>query len=206
MAVGLFHPVEALSSVTTARWVIVHALATLMCCCGLLGLTGLYARQVNEVGWPGLAGYLLLSLWMMLTAPFTFAEAVILPRLATESPTFVAGFLGIFTGSVGQANLGALPTLWMITGPLYILGGVLFGSASLRVGILSRWAAGLLVVGAALAPVAALLPHEFKAIVATPVGLALAGLGYALWAEPREHAAAPVPDRTSSRLHATGVE
>lgn len=30
------------------------------------------------------------------TAPFTYTEAFILPLLATEAPTFVEGFLGIF--------------------------------------------------------------------------------------------------------------
>src|SRR5919199_1818510 len=52
--VGLFHPINALSSVTTPGWVIVHILVSAMCFFGLLGLTGLYARQVKETGWPGL--------------------------------------------------------------------------------------------------------------------------------------------------------
>ena len=30
MVVGLFHPLETLSSATTTRWIIVHALATAM--------------------------------------------------------------------------------------------------------------------------------------------------------------------------------
>lgn len=77
-----------------------------------------------------------------------------------------------------------------------MLGGLLFGMATLRAGILSRWAAGLLAAGTALAPVAVLLPHEHKAMVAVLVGLALVWLGYALWAERREHiATAPVVDQ-----------
>jgi hypothetical protein len=66
-----------------------------MCFFGLLGMAGLYARQVKEAGWIGLAGYLLLSLFYALTAPYTFAEAVILPLWATTVPTFVEGFLGL---------------------------------------------------------------------------------------------------------------
>ena len=38
------------------------SLTTAMCFFGLLGITGLYARQVEEAGWLGLAGYLLFSL------------------------------------------------------------------------------------------------------------------------------------------------
>ena len=54
VAVGLFHPLNVLASVTTARWAIVHVLATAMCVFGLFGLTGLYARQAKEAGWLGL--------------------------------------------------------------------------------------------------------------------------------------------------------
>ena len=54
----------------------------------------------------------------------------------------------------------------------------LFGLATLRAGILQRWPAGLLVLASALAPVAALLPLEHQPLVAVPMGLALAWLGY----------------------------
>jgi hypothetical protein len=162
---------------------------------GLFGLTGIYARQVKEAGWLGLAGYLLFSLWLALMIPFTFAEVFILPLLATESPAFVEGFLGIFTGFAGATNFGVLTNLWTLTGPLYILGGLLLGIATFRTGILPRWAAGLLAVGSVLAPVAALLPPEYEPKVAVPVGIALAWLGYALWAERREQAWEPLPGR-----------
>ena len=85
-----------------------------------------------------------------------------------------------------------------------MLGGLLFGIATFRAGILPRWAAGLLAVGAALAPVAALLPHELQRLVAVPMGFALAWLGYALWSERREQAAEPVPGRASPQLRQTG--
>jgi hypothetical protein len=71
---------------------------------------------------------------------------------------------------------------------MYILGGLLFGIATFRAGILPRRAAGLLVVGSLLAPVAALLPPEHEPKVAVPVGIALAWLGFALWSERREQA------------------
>ena len=129
----------------------------------------------------------------MLTAPFTVAEVFILPVLATEAPTLAQGFLGVLTSA--ETNFGVLENLWTLTGLLYILGGLLFGIATLRAGILPRWAAGLLVVGAMLAPVAALLPPEHQPKVAVPVGLALAWLGYALWSERREQAAEPVAGR-----------
>ena len=60
-----------------------------------------------------------------------------------------------------------------------MLGGLLFGIATFRAGILPRWAAGLLAIAAALTPAAALLPHQIQRLAAIPVALALACLGYA---------------------------
>ena len=47
---------------------------------GVLGLAGLYARQAMKAGWLGLAGFVLLSLWMVLIMGFSFVEAFILPQ------------------------------------------------------------------------------------------------------------------------------
>jgi hypothetical protein len=137
---------------------------------------------------------------------FIFAEAFIIPLLATAAPTFVDGFFGIFNGHPIETNLGALPALFALTGVLYMLGGLLFGIATLRAGILSRWAAGLLAVAAALTPAAALLPHEIQRFAGIPVGLALAWLGYALWSERREQASEPVPGKASPQLRKAAAE
>jgi hypothetical protein len=201
------HPLDVLASVTTTHWAIIQSLKTAMCIFGLLGLTGLYARQVNEAGWLGLAGYLLWSLFFVHTLPWAYTEAFILPVLATEAPTFVDGFLGIFNGHPVQTNLGALPMLYSLAGFAgYILGGLLFGIATFRAGILPRWAAGLLAVAAAVTPAAELVPHPLNRIFAVPVGVALVWLGYALWSERREHAADPVPGRGSPQLRPTAAE
>lgn len=206
VVIGILHPLETLSTVTTTQWAIVHALAVAMSFFGLLGITGLYARQVKETGWLGLAGFVLLSLWLVLLVPFTFAEVFILPRLATEAPAFVESFLGMFNGHPGEMDLGAIKTLWDVDGFVYMLGGLLFGIATIRAGILSRWAGGLLAVGTALAPVATLLPQEYKALVAVPVGLALVWLGYSLWSEQREPATEPVSGKRSPKLHQVGAQ
>src|SRR5205823_526427 len=94
----------------------------------------------------------LLSLWYVIVTGFTFFEAFILPLLASDSPKFAESFLGIFTGSVGDTSVGALATLWTLLGVVYILGSLLFGIATFRAGILSRWAAALLGLGAASSP------------------------------------------------------
>ena len=187
--VGVFHPPNILASVTTPVWLLVHVLAMGTSIFGMLGLTGIYARQAEKSGWLGLAGYLLLNFWLAIILGFTFVEVFILPALATIAPSFVEGWLGMFNGTPSAINLGALSTVWTITGPLYILGGILFGIATFRARILPRWAGVLLAAGTAMGPLAALLPLDLQPKIAVPAGLALAWLGYSLWSERRAKAA-----------------
>ena len=200
LVIGMFHPVNVLSSVTSATWVIVHIAATALGFFGLFGLAGLYARQVEETGWLGLAGFLLFGAWMTLVCGFSFVEAFILPRLATEYPAFVTGIMGMFSSIPSQVDLGALPTLWIIQTPLYILGPLLFGIATFRAHVLPRWAGALLILGTVLIPVGAVVPPAMQPKIMLPVGLAMAWLGYALFSERRASAPAPAPCEESPQL------
>jgi hypothetical protein len=204
LVIGMFHPVNVPAFVTTATWVNVHILATALGFFGLFGMAGLYARQAEKSGWLGLIGFLLFSAWMTLVSGFSFVEAFILPRLVTESPAFVAGVLGMFSSVPSPVDLGILPALWNISGPMYILGPLLFGIATFRAGVFPRGAGALLVLGAVLVPVGAVVPPELQPKIMLPVGLAMAWLGYALVSERRENAAAlsPVPSARPEPSHA----
>jgi hypothetical protein len=192
--VGVLHPPNVAASVTTPRWAVVHVIACAMCFFGLLGLTGIYARQAARSGWLGLVGYVMLSLWLVLVMGFSFVEAFILPQLATTTPALARGWMTMFNGGSTPIDLGALPTLWTLTAPLYILGGLVFGVATFRARVLPRGAAVLLAVGTALAPTAALLSLSAQPKVAIPTGLALAWMGYALLTEQ------PTPARAHDDL------
>jgi hypothetical protein len=183
--VGAFHPANIAASVTTPVWAIVHVFALALTFFGFYGMTGLYVRQVEESGWLGLIGYLMLTLWLAMVMGFTFVEVFILPIMATPSPAFVEGFVGVFTGSPSTIDLGGLPTMWAISGPLYLLGGLIFGVATFRAGVFPRWAAVLLAAGTIAGPTAILFPPSLTGFVAIPVGVAIAWLGYALWSEKR---------------------
>lgn len=184
IVVGLFHPLNVPSAVTTATWANVHIVAMAMALFGMVGMAGLYARQAEKIGWLGLIGYGLFSLWLALVLSFSLVEAFVLPGLATESPAFVAGLLGMFSGTASAIDLGALPTLWDLSGPMFILGPLLFGIATFRARILPRGAAALQAVAALLVPVGGLLlPPQHESLVMVPVGLALLWLGAALFAE-----------------------
>jgi hypothetical protein len=204
------HPTDALSSVNTTAWAIITPLKTVMCLFFLVGLTGLYARQVEKAGWLGLAGYLLFSLSWAVNLVYIFAEAFILPPLASVAPKFVQDFLfGVITGGTTESNLGVLPIIFALNGLLYLLGGLLFGIGTIRAGILSRSAAGLLAIAAALTPLAALFPHEIQRYAGIPVGVAVAWLGYSLWSERRAHGeqtAEPVSGKAGPRLSPTAAD
>jgi hypothetical protein len=200
------HPPDVLASVTTGAWAIITSLKLAMCFFFLLGLAGLYARQVEESGWPGLAGYLLFSLSWALQTGFVFAEVFILPVLATAAPKFVESYLGVVNGAPGEMSIGALVPTYALVGILYMLGGLVFGIATFRARVLPRWPAGLLAVAAVVTPAAALLPHAIQRLAAVPMGIALAWLGYSLWSERRAPVSQPLPDTGSPQLNQTAAE
>ena len=206
-AIQPIHPPDVVASVNTGAWAIITPLKTVMCLLFLIGITGIYARQVDEAGWLGLAGFLLLIVCWWIQTSFVFAETFIAPPLSSTAPGFVDGLLGISWGHTGGIELGALPAIYGLLGILYMLGGLLFGIATLRARVLPRWPAGLLAVAALLTPAAALLPHSVQRLAAIPVALAIAWLGYALLTERRgARASDPAPGAGSPRLRQTAAE
>ena len=201
------HPPDVLSSVNTSAFIIITSFKTAMSLFGLFGIAGLYARQVEETGWLGLAGYLLLTSFYAVQMCYAFVEPLILPLLTTVAPTFVESVMGMSSGAGGSMNLGAFATIYSVRSLVYWLGLLRFGIALFRARILPRWAAGLLAFSGPLAIImVALLPHQFERLAAMPMGFALAWLGYALWSERRAHASDAVPGTASPQLRHTAAE
>ena len=209
ITIQAIHPLDVFSSVTTARWVIVHYLSIVMDLLAMLGIAGLYARQVEKLGWLGLAGYLVFSGFWAFSVALHFIEAFISPVVANVAPKFVEGLLGMVNGHATEINLGALPTVYglLIGLVMYVIGGLLFGIATFRARVLPRWAGGLLALGTLL-PIllSSVVHHPFDRIFAVPVGLSLAWLGYALWSERRESVSEPLPGLVSPLPSQTGAD
>jgi hypothetical protein len=74
-----------------------------------------------------------------------------------------------------------------------------------RARILARWAAGLLAVGSIATLLVPVLPHALDRLIAFPVGLALAGLGYSLVREARSGVGGSGPLALGARREAAGV-
>jgi len=209
IAIQPFHPLDVFSSVTTARWAIVHYLSIVMDLLAMLGIAGLYARQVEKSGWLGLAGYLLFSGFWAFSVALHFIEAFISPVVANVAPKFVEGLLGMVNGHATEINLGALPTIYglLIGLGMYVIGGLLFGIVTFRARVLPRWAGGLLALGVILPPLlSSVVHHPFDRLFAVPVGLALAWLGYALWSDRREPVLEPVLGKVDPKLSQTGAD
>ena len=177
------HPADELASVTTSFWTVIITLKFAMCLFFLIGFAGIYARQAEKAGWLGFVGFALLTVSWFLQAGFVFVELFVLPVVANVLPGFVDSALGVANGHPGAMNIGALVPTYAVVGVCYLLGGLLFGIATVRAHVLPRWPAMLLAFAALITPAAALLPHAHQRYSAIPMGIALICLGYSLWSE-----------------------
>jgi hypothetical protein len=128
---------------------------------------GLHASQQPRGGWLSLAGAVAYG------TAFIFFAGTVVHALAQETRDYAA--------LVGQLGL-----LYPVHGGLMVVGGVLFGLAVARAGVLPRWTGILLVAGALLNLLLALLPLPEASQVAGSVlrNVAFIGMGTALLSRP----------------------
>lgn len=183
IAIQPLHPAEELDTVTSGAWAVTGTMTIAFAVLALVGITGIYLRQVREVGVLGLVGYVLLSVMFLLTTAFAFTETLVVPLVADDAPQFVEGFLGIFSGTASEVDLGVLGAMGLVSFAAYLFGGAVLGYAMYRAHVLSRWASLALVVAATVTLLVPLLPHAVGRYAAVPMGIALIWLGQSLWAD-----------------------
>ncbi|MCU1408964.1 MAG: hypothetical protein JWM23_1044 [Microbacteriaceae bacterium] len=203
IVIQFIHPSDTAASVATPAWVGVHSLSFGMAILALAGVAGIYLHQVKRMGVLGLIGYVMFSLFFILQAAFTFAEAFIAPLLVTTAPQFTEDFVGLFGGHASQTDLGPLAAIVPVGAVVYAGGAIVFGIALLRARVLSRGAVIVLLAAAVVTPIAGLLPHTVERLAAIPMGLALIWLGYSLWSEQRKGTARLSAERHASLLDPT---
>jgi len=185
IAVQINHPAMDVSSVTTTEWVVRQTAKAVMAAAALAGITGMYLRQVRQTGILGLVGYLVFGVGYLVMFGVEFAGGYVLPALAHTAPGYVNDVLAAGMGETVTGNIGAMQTAFSLMGVGYLAGGVLFGLALFRAGILARWASALLVLGTLATLALKVLPQSFDRPFAVPTGVALIGLGISLWRDQR---------------------
>ena len=205
IAVQIKHPHLDLTFATTTEWKVRETMKVLMTVLSLVGITGMYLRQVKKAGVLGLLGYLLFAAGYLAMMSVEVVGAVVLPSIAHSAPGYVTDVLAVATGGHAAGDIGLMQPLISAMGIGYLGGGLLFGIALFRAKVLARWAAALLAVAAVATAVSPQLPINQR-LFAIPTGVALIGLGYSLWREQRTPAAASLPSTVSSQLDPAGAK
>lgn len=208
IAVQIKHPHLDVAFVTTTEWKIRQSMKVLMATLSLAGITGMYLRQVRQTGVLGLLGYVVFSAGYLVMLSIEVVGLCVLPSLAHSAPGYVNDVLAVATGGTATGDIGLMQPLSLLSGIGYMAGGVIFGIALFRAGILAlaRWASVLLAAGTAATMAIPVLPQVNQRLFAVPTGVALIGLGYSLWREQRIPAARPVPSTVSPQLDPAGAK
>jgi hypothetical protein len=205
IGVQINHPPSDVTSVTTTEWAVRNSLKVLMAALGLAGITGMYLRQVRQIGVLGLLGYVVLGTGYLLIMSTAFVSAYVLPSLAGTDPGYVDDVLAAGTNGTPAGDIGLLGGVIKLQGFAYLAGGLVFGVALYRAGVLTRWAAVLLAVGSVFSLALPMLPDAFYRLLAFPNGVALVGLGYSLWRTARTENPTVAAAVRSPRVTAAGV-
>ena len=200
VGVQINHPPADVAHLVTTEMTIRETAKALMTVLALAGITGMFLRYHRRFGVLGLAGYLLLTVGYLALFAVECIVAYVLPTVALSNPGYVQDVLDAAVGGSPSGDIGHMHELFLVTGIGYSLGGLLFGIALFRAGVLARWAALLLAYGTTSALALSVLPESFNRPFAVPTGVALIGLGVSLWRNERRQAEttdAPATVRTA---------
>jgi hypothetical protein len=205
VAVQINHPPADLAHIGTAEMAVREAAKALMTILALIGITGLFVRNRDRFGVLGLAGYALLSVGLLTMFVNQCVVACVLPTLAQSDPAYVQAYLDAAMGQSTSGDIGHVQTLFLLSGIGYSIGGLLFGIALFRAGVLARWACALLAYGTVSALALSVLPQSFSRPFAVPTGIALIGLGVSLWRDQRRRPGSVASPATAPALVAEPV-
>jgi hypothetical protein len=181
IAVQLNHPPLTVAGVHPAEWAIRSSLKMLMGALALVGITGMYLCQVRKMGVLGLIGFVLFAANYLFIVSSSFVAAIVLPAVADTSPAYVTNVLVAASGHHPPGYTGALYSVILLGGFLYLAGSLIFGIALYRARVLPRWAAVLLAIGGLATAGLSLMPDPWFRLLAVPNGIAMIALGYSLW-------------------------
>jgi hypothetical protein len=134
IGVQINHPPLDVSFVTTTEYTVRQSLKVLFAALSLIGLTGMYLRQVKQTGVLGLLGYVLIGIGYLTILGTEVIGAYVLPSLAPSAPAYVSDVLAAATGGTATGDIGLLQTYFLVSGITFLSGGLIFGIALFRTG------------------------------------------------------------------------
>lgn len=177
-------------------WVPSHLLGSIASVLILFGLVGLYLRQSEKIGLPGLIGFILTFVGFTLSAgALIFISVIFVPFLAARGmDSFVDPKGPLFTSSAMQLMVG-------VSALSLLLGLLLLAITTLRAHVLPRWGAWVIILtiplgivgGAFIFFIGTSLQGILQTFLGVLLGLGLAAWGWALWSEKTEVAAQAIP-------------
>src|SRR4051794_40506934 len=206
LAVQIGHPAGTLAFTATPEFVIRESMKIGFAVLSLVGITGIYLRQVRQMGVLGLLGYVLLSAAFFSLACLEVLVMVALPPLAHTAPDYARDVIAVALGGTATGDVGAFSALNAANGILLIAGGVLFGIASFRAHVLTRWPAALLAVSVVATLGIKVLPQVNERLFAVPIGVALIAMGVSLWLDQRTSTARPAAVSSTTELDPAGAK
>jgi hypothetical protein len=205
IGVQLGHPHLDVTSVGSTEWAVRNTAKMVFATLALAGVTGMYLRQVKQMGLLGLISYLLLATGYLLITGTAFVAGYVLPSLAQTDPDYVNGVLAVARGGAASSDIGLLESALAAEGITYLAGGLLFGIALYRGRVLARWGAVLLSAAAVFTLALSVLPDSYYRLLAYPHAAALIALGYSLWRNQQTHNEPAARDRLDVALRARPV-
>jgi hypothetical protein len=196
IGVQINHPPADVAHIVTPEMTIRMTAKVLMCALAVVGFTGMFLRHRGRFARLGRAGYGLLSAGFLAMLASECVVGYYIPTVAHSNPGYAQHVLNAAMGHGPTGGIGHLHELFLASGVGYSLGGLLFGIALLRAGVLARWACVLLAYGTTSALALAALPESFSRPFAVPTGIALIGLGISLWRDQRRQAQTVAPATT----------
>jgi hypothetical protein len=185
IGVQVNHPHLDANSIATTEMAVRGSFKVLMAALALVGITGLYLRQVKETGVLGLVGYLVFGAGYLLVMSTAFVATYVLPSVADTDPRYVNDVIAAATGGTPAGDIGLLQNVIKVQDIAYLAGGLVFGIALFRARVVARWAAALLAVGGVVTVALSIMPDAFYRLLAFPNGVAMIVLGFSLWRTTR---------------------
>jgi len=188
IGVQVGHPPADLAHLVTTEMTVRETAKAAMSLLAITGLTGMLLRHRGRIGVFGRIGYGLVTLGYAAMFAVQVLVGFVLPGKVDTDPAYVQDVLDAAMGETAKGDIGGLPVLFGVAGLSFSIGGLLFGIALFRAGVLSRWASALFAYGTVSALALAVLPQSFSRPFAVPTGVALIGLGVSMWRDQRRHA------------------